>query len=80
MKNYKKIYNIEDTFGLTEEEFNTRVDLNIRHVKDLVPYIDPDYSGKVERLAIEVVLDEINPRRVEELNELCKMHDEMLDL
>lgn len=80
MKNYKKIYNIEDTFGLTEEEFNIRVDLNIRHVEDLVPYIDPDYSGKVERLAIEEVLEEINPRRVEELNELCKMHDEMLDL
>ena len=79
MINYVKKYGIDNLFGLSVKEFNTRVDLNIRHVSDLIPYDDPNYDERVERLAIGTVLDDINPERLNEIDCICKMHDDNLE-
>lgn len=73
--NFVKKYGIDNLFGLSIEEFNTRVELNIRHVSDLVPYEDPNYIERVERLSLELVLDDIDPERMKEFEEMCKAHD-----
>ena len=75
--NYAKDYNNGETYGLSEEDFNFRVENTIPIVDDLVPYSDPDYNEKVIRMAIGCVRGELVPDP--EFEKMCEEHDKLIE-
>lgn len=61
-----------------EEQFQMYIDYALNHFSDLVPYDDPNYEDKLMSIAIPYAEMEMNGYPPE-LEDLCKLHDEMMD-
>lgn len=65
--------------AITEDHrYEILIDYAKSHFADLIPYDDPDYEGKLQKMAEDYANFEINgPDK--DFIELCKLHDEMLE-
>lgn len=73
--NFVKEYNVENLHGMTEEEFNEKVEFNISLGADLIPYDDPNYTDNLIRTAIAAVHTEYDP----EFIKMCEEHDKWME-
>ena len=78
MIDYVKKHNVDlSKLSIDQETFNNEVEYYIAMGEDMVPYNEPDYCEKVERLAVATCEAIYDPDS--EYNQICKLHDEMIE-
>ena len=69
---------MEKTAITEDPRYEILIDYAKSHFADLIPYDDPDYEEKLQKMAEDYANFEINGPD-EDFIELCKLHDEMLE-
>lgn len=78
MIDYVEKYNVDlSKLSVDRETFNNEVEFYIAMGEDIIPYDDPRYDVKVEKLAVATTEAIYNPDS--EYNQICKLHDEMIE-